>query len=415
MGLLLLLGGSSFSPASLFAAGEQGGWYDPSDFTTLFQNSNGTTAVTAPGDPVGYIADKSGRGNHRTQSTSGSRPLLARLPDGIRRNILLQTESFDSASWTKASGATAIGNVVTYVNADSRVQQNISGIGTPATLTIRMIASVASGTTTLKMRLADANDGTPSSTANCSLTTTPTVFTNTATLSTGFSGNLAVLLFGDGVIAPGSVVTINELQVELASSASAYQKVTTAADVTESGKTDRWCLLYDTAGTWFHQTGNVNFGTDKVTVFSAVRKVSDAARQTVVELTASSASNNGAFHLTAPNAASDTFAFESKGTSLTDAVATGIAAPATRILTGIGDIAGDTTTLRVNGVQADTDAGDQGTGNYSTAALYFGARGGSTLPFGGYEFGTIVRGAETTAATIQQVERWLAAKAGVTL
>jgi len=53
-----------FTPLSLFAKGEAGGWWDPSDLTTLFQNLNGTTAVTADGDPVGYIADKSGRGNH---------------------------------------------------------------------------------------------------------------------------------------------------------------------------------------------------------------------------------------------------------------------------------------------------------------------------------------------------------------
>lgn len=59
----------------LFAAGEQGVWYDPSDLPTMFQNSNGTTAV-AVGDPVGYIADKSGNGNHATQATAAARPIL---------------------------------------------------------------------------------------------------------------------------------------------------------------------------------------------------------------------------------------------------------------------------------------------------------------------------------------------------
>ena len=39
--------GTAFSPAVLFASGEQGVWYDPSDFTTLFQDSAGTTPVTA--------------------------------------------------------------------------------------------------------------------------------------------------------------------------------------------------------------------------------------------------------------------------------------------------------------------------------------------------------------------------------
>lgn len=74
--LLAALLSGSFSPATLFASGEQGVWYDPSDFSTMFQDSAGTTPVTAVGDPVGKILDKSGRGNHASQSTSASRPVL---------------------------------------------------------------------------------------------------------------------------------------------------------------------------------------------------------------------------------------------------------------------------------------------------------------------------------------------------
>lgn len=48
-----------FSPASLFAAGEQGVWYDPSDFSTMFQDVAGTTPVTAVEQPVGLLLDKS--------------------------------------------------------------------------------------------------------------------------------------------------------------------------------------------------------------------------------------------------------------------------------------------------------------------------------------------------------------------
>lgn len=61
-----------FSPRSLFAAGEQGAWYDPSDITTLFQDSAGTTPVAAPGQFVARILDKSGRGNHATQTGATS-------------------------------------------------------------------------------------------------------------------------------------------------------------------------------------------------------------------------------------------------------------------------------------------------------------------------------------------------------
>lgn len=76
MSLLLLLSDDAPNPRSLFAGGEQGVWYDPSDFSTLYQDSAGTTPVTAVGQPVGRILDKSGRGNHASQTTAASRPTL---------------------------------------------------------------------------------------------------------------------------------------------------------------------------------------------------------------------------------------------------------------------------------------------------------------------------------------------------
>lgn len=48
--------------------------FDMSNLSTLFQDSGASTAVTADSDPVGYIADLSGNGNHLTQSTAGARP-----------------------------------------------------------------------------------------------------------------------------------------------------------------------------------------------------------------------------------------------------------------------------------------------------------------------------------------------------
>ena len=68
--------GSAYNPLSLFAAGEQGVWYDPSDMSTLFQDAAGTIPVTTAGQPVGLMRDKSGRGNHATQTTATSRPIL---------------------------------------------------------------------------------------------------------------------------------------------------------------------------------------------------------------------------------------------------------------------------------------------------------------------------------------------------
>lgn len=56
--LLTLFDDGGFNPRSLFAAGEQGIWLDPSDFSTLFQDAAGTTPVTALGQPVGLMLDK---------------------------------------------------------------------------------------------------------------------------------------------------------------------------------------------------------------------------------------------------------------------------------------------------------------------------------------------------------------------
>ena len=60
---------------ALFANSEQGAWYDPSDLTTMFQDRAGTTPVTADGQTVGKILDKSGRGNHATAPNDAARPL----------------------------------------------------------------------------------------------------------------------------------------------------------------------------------------------------------------------------------------------------------------------------------------------------------------------------------------------------
>ncbi len=89
---------SAWSPLTLFAASEVGVWYDPSDFSTMFQDSAGTTPVTAVGDPVGKILDKSGNLKHATQATAASRPILRN--DGT--NYYLEFDGVDDSLATAA-------------------------------------------------------------------------------------------------------------------------------------------------------------------------------------------------------------------------------------------------------------------------------------------------------------------------
>jgi len=76
LGAMMQSGGGAvpFSIADLFASSEQGAWYGPSDLSTLFQDSAGTTPVTTAGQPVGLMLDKSGRANHAAQATAAARP-----------------------------------------------------------------------------------------------------------------------------------------------------------------------------------------------------------------------------------------------------------------------------------------------------------------------------------------------------
>lgn len=93
---------SPWSPSALFPAGVDGAFYNPDNLATLFQLSNGTVAVAAIGDPVGYMGDLSGNLNHAIQSTAGSRPLLGIQPKSGVRNLLTYSEAFDNPVWFKS-------------------------------------------------------------------------------------------------------------------------------------------------------------------------------------------------------------------------------------------------------------------------------------------------------------------------
>lgn len=114
-----------------------GAWFDPSDLSTLYQDAAGTVPVTAVEQPVGKILDKSGNGNHATQSVTASRPVLS-----ARYNLLTKTEDFSGAVWTKyqstvttnaylaPNGTMSAGKICETLNASSQycIQTNIAGV-----------------------------------------------------------------------------------------------------------------------------------------------------------------------------------------------------------------------------------------------------------------------------------------------
>lgn len=70
-------GQGGFSPLALFAAGAAGVWFDPSDRSTLFQDSAGTIPVTGFGQPVGRMLDRGPNRLHAVQANANARPTYA--------------------------------------------------------------------------------------------------------------------------------------------------------------------------------------------------------------------------------------------------------------------------------------------------------------------------------------------------
>jgi hypothetical protein len=178
----------------------------------------------------------------------------------------------------------------------------------------------------------------------------------------------------------------------------------------------RYYLEFDGTDDYF-QTSAINFSaSDKVTAWAGITK-SAGSSGVVIELgTSTAGGNTGFFSLWAPWDATNEYAWISKGNG-TRADAFGdnaaYASPHTAILTGIGDISGDSAILRVNGAQAATSAADQGSGNYNSGyVLNIGRRNAASLPFNGRLYGLIIRGAASDASAINRTETYLNIKTG---
>src|SRR5262245_40344941 len=85
-----------FVEEDLFLAGNAGAYFNPANSSKMFQNSNGTTAVTVAGDPIGLFNPTSGAIT-ASQSSAGARPFWARRPRGGIRNRSLN--NMTNASW----------------------------------------------------------------------------------------------------------------------------------------------------------------------------------------------------------------------------------------------------------------------------------------------------------------------------
>lgn len=365
--------GGGVNPASLFTA-EMGWFYDTSDLSTLFEDAEGTTPATVNG-LVGRQNDKSPRGLHRTQTTTGSKPVLRGSPTGSN---LFTAYGTPGAGWVDSGGGVAT------ATASNAAMPTTTAAVIGKVYRVKYTMTRTAGTLTPSF-------GGVSLTAQSAAGTYEQHITATST---------AVLTF-TGSSYSGAVSAIETFDVSAGSVQAPY------------------FLQYDGVDD-FLVTASANFtATDKVTVVAGLRKINQFFSSGVyVELTASMDTNAQSFALIAPVTAGIHYRFGSRGSAASAYAGTpsaGFAGGHTSVTTGIGDIAGDSMILRINGKQEGSLASDQGTGNYANAFVYFGRRGALTSAFNGYDYGSLGIGKLLSAGDLSNVERFYASRTGVTL
>ena len=358
----------------LFANNEQGFFYDPNDLSTLYQDAAGTVPVTAVGQPVGLILDKS-KGlelgsNVATGFTSGF--IFA---GSVNENLDGSNLNTISSNWFPVTPS-AFYKIHAPVSNRCRVQvKNASGVITYLTdysselsANGRLVAALADS---VFMRLYFANEGI------------------------------------------GSQVTTFE--VRKLSGNHAFQTNSASRPILrQNAITGAYYLEFDGSDDFF-RTNSIDFtATDKVSLFAAIKsKLTLEGYQIVMELSASVASNNNSFLITSPHGGIGATSYASKGTVRSDNIISAIQV-AERVISAQSVISTDANKLKVNGIVQSVTT-DQGTGNYGNYPLYIGRRGGTSLTFAGHIYSLIGVGKLVSNTETVAIEKELAKRVGVTL
>jgi hypothetical protein len=388
-------------------------------------------------------------GFHATQGTTASRPIYGINPVGGRRNLLTRTEEFDNAAWIKtnatitansavAPDGTTTADTFTATSASHTVYQSLTATATIYTASVyfkqgtdtafEIQFNTASFALGVRLRYTFSTAAT-----TVTLGGSPSnVSTNVVDVGSGwFRATISVLctaatwFFDVHGITSGATSLVWGAQLETGSTATAYQRVTDQYNVTEAGVPSVSYLFFN-GNNFSMATSTITPGVDKAQVFAGVRKLSDAAVGVVAELSAAAGTNRGAFVLLSPGStgASGNFAFYSTGSLVVGSNATSATtlAPVSAVLTAIGDISGDLSSIRTNGVVGTNVTTDQGTGNYLAYPLYIGHRFNnppttpSSLFFSGHLYSLIVRfGPNLTSTFISATEAWVAGKTGIVI
>lgn len=370
-------------------------------------NKNFIFVVNAFTGTIDNVSVKKLDGNHAYQSTSAARPTLR-----ARYNVITYSEDVTNAAWAKvATATTPTATTASFPAANDYIYQTLTAATYAAKSVTISVELSGSGTTTVGFY--DNVSGFQVDTIT--LTATPTRYTATKTIGTG-AADVRLVPAGRATAGTATSVTVTKIDVRMSNligtGLPAYQRIAASTDYDTVGFP---AYIQGNGSSQFMQTAAIDFSaTDKMTVWSAVRKLSEAATAALMELSTNYNVNAGSFLISAPSSAASDYGFALRGsTGVISRAATTFAAPVSNVLTAQYDIAGadyQTEILaRVNGsVPTLSGSGASGAGNFGSAyPLYLLSRAGSSLWFGGYFFGAIIRGAASNEAQIRLGERYL--------
>lgn len=206
----------NFNPLTYFLySGIDGAWFDPEDMSTMFQDAAGTTPVTALEQPVGKWLDKSGNGNHATQSITASRPTLSARYNRLLNSATLSTQSVTTVAAQYTLSFTGTGSVTLSGSATGTLA------GTGANNRVSLAFTPTAGTLTLTV----TGSVTLAMLAFGTLTTYQAITTATSYDSAGWSRHLRFDGIDDylnlpymGLYANGSVSVVCSSSVQLSAS-----------------------------------------------------------------------------------------------------------------------------------------------------------------------------------------------------
>ncbi len=176
-------------------------------------------------------------------------------------------------------------------------------------------------------------------------------------------------------------------------------------------------LRFDGVDDSMYTPASINFsGTDKMSVFAGVRKLSDAAQAVLLETSVGYGANNGAFisqflgtsaQVGVRGNANNARSYSGFGAPSTDVLAAQLTTAAANSSAAVS--------VNVDGifVAGTNDLSAISTGNFGTYPLFIGSRANTSLFFNGHLYSLITAGTQLQSGSITATEQYVAGKTGV--